>query len=249
MGRIETDRGHSNELFYQLGLTDFGNFGRIRFDPPLSLYALLEIATKHEEELLRRASATKGIHVDAEDNHGREEEEEAFDWASVTRKVERQLIDRREMLQEYFSLDLSAEGELHSVPLLIKGYTPCMAKLPRFLLRLGPNIDWDSEKRCFAGFLRELASFYVPERLPPSLSSPVDPLSSAAVPPSPAVATSPAPKTAHESIEARRAQLRRVLEDLLFPAFKAKLLATRDLLAGTVEVANLKGLYRVFERC
>jgi DNA mismatch repair protein MLH1 len=35
----------------------------------------------------------------------------------------------------------------------------------------------------------------------------------------------------------------------LFPAFKARLVATKNLLKGTIEVANLKGLYRVFERC
>lgn len=41
----------------------------------------------------------------------------------------------------------------------------------------------------------------------------------------------------------------RVLEHVLFPAFKARLVATKGLLGGVVEVADLKGLYRVFERC
>jgi DNA mismatch repair protein MLH1 len=40
-----------------------------------------------------------------------------------------------------------------------------------------------------------------------------------------------------------------VLEHVLFPAFRSRIVATDSLLKGTVEVANLKGLYRVFERC
>ncbi len=52
-----------------------------------------------------------------------------------------------------------------------------------------------------------------------------------------------------QDIAARRAELDRVVEDVLFPAFRARLIATRGMLKGVVEVANLKGLYRVFERC
>lgn len=44
------------------------------------------------------------------------------------------------MLRDYFSLDINDEGELVSLPLLLKGYTPSMGKLPSFLLRLGPNV-------------------------------------------------------------------------------------------------------------
>ena len=103
-----------------------------------------------------------------------------------------------------------------------------MAKLPNFLLRLGPHVDWNDEKGCFQSFLRELASFYVPETLP------LEP-----------------PKGEEEDVEVaqRRNELHRAIENVLFPAFKARLIATKGLLKGTIEVANLKGLYRVFERC
>ena len=105
---------------------------------------------------------------------------------------------------------------------------PSMAKLPNFLLRLGPHVDWQSEGGCFQSFLRELASFHVPEALPPAH-----------------VSLDEVPLT----IAPRRDELHRAIENILFPAFKARLVATKDLLKGTVEVANLKGLYRVFERC
>lgn len=100
-----------------------------------------------------------------------------------------------------------------------------MAKLPNFLLRLGPHVDWQDESGCFQSFLRELANFYVPEALPLSISN------------------------GHGDVVPRRDELHRAIENVLFPAFKARLVATRSLLKGAVEVADLKGLYRVFERC
>jgi DNA mismatch repair protein MLH1 len=109
---------------------------------------------------------------------------------------------------------------------------PSLAKLPSFLLRLGPHVNWREEKECFATFLRELASFYVPEQLPPS----------------------PGPEDSEEGLDAeiksRRDSIRRAVEHVLFPAFRARLIATKSLMKGGIlEVANLKGLYRVFERC
>ncbi|KAF4537238.1 DNA mismatch repair protein [Lasiodiplodia theobromae] len=192
-----------NEYFYQVGLTDFGNFGAIRFDPALSLHELLSIAVTHEKSTA--------------------EVDEDFDWDDALSAVREQLISRRDMLAEYFSLEISEDGDLVSIPLLIKGYTPSLAKLPHFLLRLGPNVNWMEEKGCFRAFLRELASFYVPEALPvppqnteseqPEESTPIDP-----------------------EIESRRKHLEHAIEHVLFPAFRGRLVAT-------------KGLYRVFERC
>jgi DNA mismatch repair protein MLH1 len=55
--------------------------------------------------------------------------------------VERLLIDKRLMLKDYFSMEINEDGELLSIPLLLKGYMPCLGKLPTFLLRLGPNVS------------------------------------------------------------------------------------------------------------
>lgn len=203
-----------NEYFYQVGLTDFGNFGAIRFDPPLNVRELLAIAAEHEKATAPAAS-----------------EEDDFDVDEVVELVSAQLIERRDMLLEYFTFEISEEGELISIPLLLRGYMPSLGKLPQFLLRLGPHVNWTSEKDCFKTFLRELASFYVPEQLPPS----------------------PGPEDQEEldeRIKVRRQQIIRAVEDVLFPAFRARLIATKGLMKGGVlEVADLKGLYRVFERC
>ena len=204
----------ANEYFYQLGLTHFGNFGVIRFSPPLPLKELLQIAAEHEKASTENSA------------------EDDFEVDEVVELISNQLVERREMLQEYFSLDISPEGELNTIPLLLKGYTPSLAKLPRFLLRLGPHVNWKDEKECFATFLRELASYYVPEQLPPS-PGPGD-----------------VEEELDEEIKSRRAEVRKVVEDVMFPAFRARLIATNGLMKGGVlEIANLKGLYRVFERC
>ncbi|KAK0923385.1 DNA mismatch repair protein Mlh1 [Friedmanniomyces endolithicus] len=196
------------EYFYQLGLTDFGNFGTFRFSPSLDLSELLAIGV----------AQTKALEPD----------DPKFDWDEVAATVHAQLMSRREMMAEYFALEISEEGELLTLPLIMKGYMPSLGKLPNFLLRLGPHVDWTDEKGCFQSLLRELASFYVPESLPPVPAK---------------------GEVEDEEIAKRRDELRRAIENKLFPAFKARLVATKPLLKGTIEVANLKGLYRVFERC
>ncbi|KAJ8060389.1 hypothetical protein OCU04_010718 [Sclerotinia nivalis] len=218
----------SSAFFYQVGLTDFGNFGQIRFDPPLSLTSLLTLAATHEK-------ATAPSNTSLEDD---------FEIKDVVEIVSEQLISRREMLQEYFSFSITADGLLEAIPLLLKNYTPALSKLPQFLLRLGPHVNWTNEKECFSTFLQELAKFYVPEQLPPS-PGPEDPQREGGEKSETGGETFIAPE-----IKQRRDAVRKMVEDVLFPAFRARLIATRELMGGAVlEVANLKGLYRVFERC
>lgn len=44
------------------------------------------------------------------------------------------------MLREYFHTEISDDGMLETFPLLLKGYTPNLDKLPLFLMRLGPQV-------------------------------------------------------------------------------------------------------------
>lgn len=238
-----------SEFFYQIGLTHFGNFGQIKLDPAPKLMDLLRIATEDEyERQMQKEPQNRPTNPDAQGIFTRAPE-----------MVSRTLIDRREMLHEYFSLEISEEGDLLSIPLLLKGYIPSLGKLPRFLLRLGPYVEWSAEEDCFRTFLRELAAFYTPEQLPQPAAAGRNtaPVSSTAVAAAAGEETAeddPVPKESKgeeedESIRARRAQLARMLEHVVFPALRARLVATTGLLRGVVEVADLKGLYRVFERC
>ncbi|KAK0643630.1 hypothetical protein B0T16DRAFT_333176 [Cercophora newfieldiana] len=216
------------EYFYQVGLTDFGNFGVIQFKPPLDLRELLDIAAEQESKK----------------TPSQENEKEEVDFTEAVEAVAEQLIQRRELLLEYFSLEITPTGELLSIPLMVKGYNPPLVKLPQFLLRLGPRVDWTSEKGCFETFVRELAEFYVPEMLPPA------PGGEGAAEAEPEAADGMKADAEDSDVKARREHVHRAIEHVLFPAFKARLVATNSLMQGGIlEVANLKGLYRVFERC
>ncbi len=125
------------------------------------------------------------------------------------------------MLVDYFSLTISPDGHVESLPLLLRGYTPNLDNLPGFLMRLGPQVNWTSEAECFDTFLRELAYFYIPI---PTVSE--DPES--------------------ETYKAERWQI----EHILFPAIRRYLVPPKSLLdRDVVQVANLPDLYKVFERC
>lgn len=229
-----------SEFFYQVGLTDFGNFGMIKLDPAPKLVDLLRIGAEMEKESheaqKRTVRGQKGI-----SSVTSQEDDEIF--ASAPEIVAKSLIDRREMLNEYFSLDISSDGTLVSLPLLLKDYLPCLGKLPRFLLRLGPYIDWSNEQECFQSFLRELAAFYTPEQLP--IPASVEKRANEGHAPS----DDNDDDEEDDAIRQRRQTMVRMLEYAVFPAIRSRLVATTGLLRGVVEVADLKGLYRVFERC
>ena len=200
----------ANEFFYQIGLTDFGNLGLVQLRPAPLLKEVLGIAADFE---IANDPDSAGLNRD-----------------HVVEKVYTQLMSRKEMLKEYFSLQISDAGELETIPLMLKGYMPSLAKLPTFLLRLGPFVDWTDEQACFHSFLRELSSFHVPERLEKTANVETEDSQPAAG-------------------DARRLEMERVLENVLFPALRSRIVATKGMVKGVVEVANLKGLYRVFERC
>lgn len=250
-----------SEFFYQLGLTDFGNFGVINLESSPKLADLISLAAVEE---LRQKENVENNDSDPNINE--------IDVNYITTTVANHLIERREMLNEYFSLSITEDGSLLSLPMLIKGYMPSLAKLPRFLLRLGPYVDWTTEEACFRTFLHELALFYTPEHLPPqstpstsnnttqpgpstqgSSSAPTPTPPTSSLPPSTrdinASEQHPGPRIEVESITRRRNQLSFMLEHVLFPAIRSRLVATNDMVRGVVEVADLKGLYRVFERC
>lgn len=211
----------SGELFYQIALTDFENFGTIALETPLDIRAVVKIAADAEQEL------------------------SGHDLSSAPERICDLLVNRRAMLHEYFSMDVSEDGRIETLPLLMKGYLPAFAKLPSFLLRLGPRVNWDSEKECFETFLRELAKFYEPEQIPnnPALTtrSEVDDATAADEMEEEVVQD--------EELTSRRNKLSQTIEHVLFPAFKSQLVGTSGLKSAVRQMTDLKSLYRVFERC
>lgn len=85
-------------------------------------------------------------------------------------------------------------------------------------------MDWFNEKPCFKSFLKELALFYTPEPVPA--------------------------KDGAEDGE-RRDYILRTVEMTLCPALKTRFIAVKGLVEKkrVVEIADLPGLYKIFERC
>jgi DNA mismatch repair protein MLH1 len=46
------------------------------------------------------------------------------------------------MLGEYFSLGITTDGLVDSLPVLIPDFTPNLDKLPLFFMRLGPQVSF-----------------------------------------------------------------------------------------------------------
>lgn len=61
---------------------------------------------------------------------------------TLLQKVAGILMSRREMLKDYFLLEITDDGLVASLPLLLKGYVPNIDKLPLFLMRLGPQVTY-----------------------------------------------------------------------------------------------------------
>ncbi|KAK0204070.1 histidine kinase-like ATPase [Desarmillaria ectypa] len=196
----------AEELFFQLALRQFGDMTKLKLDPPPPLRKLVQIA------------------VDAEDTT----EDTKLTKAQIVDRIVDILVTRRDMLAEYFSLDISPDGLVESLPLLLHDYTPNLDKVPYFLMRLGPQVSWTSEKECFESFLRELAYFYVPGPAPC-----FDPA---------------APKTDEQKAQDKAERWQ--VQHILFPAMRRYLTAPKSLLErDVVQIADLPNLYKVFERC
>lgn len=61
-------------------------------------------------------------------------------WLTSLQLIVETIMLKRDMLKEYFLFEITASGDILSLPLLLKGYTPSLDKLPLFLMRLGPQV-------------------------------------------------------------------------------------------------------------
>ncbi|TFK22374.1 DNA binding protein [Coprinopsis marcescibilis] len=218
----------AEELFYQLGLRQFGDFARLKLEPSPSIHQLLQIALDNEDTT-----------------------ESDLSKSELVKKIADILLTRREMLSEYFSLDITEGGLLESIPLLLREYIPNLDNLPSLLMRLGPQINWTSEKECFETFLRELAYFYTPLALFPGID---DTRSSRKNNQSQEGEEEQDDRDSNaangDEAEARERADKWQIQHVLFPAMRRYLVPPKSLLDGDiVQVASLPDLYKVFERC
>lgn len=129
------------------------------------------------------------------------------------------IMSMEAMFMDYFQLDFSNES-LSKLPLLLPNVVPSASKLPYFVYRLGSKVNYANEKQCLHDILHQIALLYIPDRLAEGLDD-----------------------------EISRDNINYILESFVFPAVRKHFLAPNSLLLEVVQVADLPGLYRVFERC
>ncbi|KAG1818369.1 histidine kinase-like ATPase [Suillus variegatus] len=87
----------------------------------------------------------------------------------LSRRIVKTLMDRREMLHEYFSLYISETGEDTSAPSSrVHSQSRQATHVPDASWTLdtkSSQVLWESEKECLCSFMRELAYFYSPAPL------------------------------------------------------------------------------------
>ncbi|XP_078072764.1 DNA mismatch repair protein Mlh1 [Mustelus asterias] len=129
----------SQELFYQVLIYDFGNFGVLKLSNSAPLYELAMLALDSPESGWTEEDGPK---------------------EGLAEYIVDFLKTKSEMLQDYFSLGIDEEGNLTGLPLLLENYVPALEGLPMFILRLATEVNWDEEKECFEKLSKEFGMFY-----------------------------------------------------------------------------------------
>ncbi|KPJ03181.1 DNA mismatch repair protein Mlh1 [Papilio xuthus] len=188
----------TEELFYETLLYDFQNLGLIKLSNPLPLEELMMLGLKTQE-------------AEWNSQYG--------EMCEVAKQMTSLLISKKEMLFEYFSLEMNADGELLALPLLLDGHTPFMGALPTYLVRLVSEVNWDSEKECFDTFCRQTAIFY----------------------------SQPNPDSTTETHKSEEWKQEHVIFPAIRRNFlPPNRFVTNGVI---LQIANLSDLYKVFERC
>lgn len=133
----------TEEMFYQMALKNFANFGYQSLQDPASLAELALCAL--------------------EDKFVDDEEWDASDGSKeeVAEKIAEMLVEKADMLKEYLGVVIDKERrQITGVPSMLPGYAPEIGKLPEFVLALAEDVDWTSEKECFETCARVIGAFF-----------------------------------------------------------------------------------------
>ncbi|KAM5157801.1 DNA mismatch repair protein Mlh1 [Mantella aurantiaca] len=128
----------SQELFYQILIYDFGNFGIMKLSESAPIYDLAMLALDSPESGWTEEDGPK---------------------EGLAEYIVQFLQKKAEMLKDYFSLEIE-DTNVTGLPLLLDNYIPPLEGLPMFILRLATEINWDDEKECFESFSKECSLFY-----------------------------------------------------------------------------------------
>ena len=224
------------ELLFQQVYMRFQNFERIVLKPPLGLRDML----KEAERTPCLSKLTSPVDLD---------------WCYST------IMRMREMLAEYFSIEIDENGLIKALPQIIDSFVPDMVYLPLFVYGLATKVEWQYEHECFETIARQLSEFYVPKppTAPQSKSGSQHDSSgnSAASSASSSQQSQSSPPSSEPGTQERSAWQKTLqtyewtIQHMLFPSVKTLLYPPTSYASdGTfVQIAALENLYKVFERC
>lgn len=202
----------SKALFYQLLLERFESLRKIRLDPPPLVSDLVPLG------LNSFSGATVPFEQLPQDRQ-----------KVIVDSVLARLSKWREMLNSYWSIELSEDMKLCAIPQVLENHIPDMSGLPKLVMRVATKVS-PSEANFFRMLAMELADFYAPKTLsPPVLAEGAD----------------------ARDVEERR-QRAWMIENVIFPALKVVgFLPPKEMAAdkSVIEITNLDKLYKIFERC
>ena len=224
----------SEELFYQICVFNFGNFGYWRLSEPLNVERLALMALDDPLTEWTPDDGAKDV---------------------LARRCAKFLYTKATMLDDFFSIQISkrqmpgdnddaggaagVEIVLESLPMLMDGYEPNLVDLPLFVIRMATEVDWDDEKRCFDSLSNEIAMFY-------SIKNLIDSTRAASAPPTATPVTSKEPNSSSSS----GPDAFWTIEHVLYKAFRHLLLPSRtNEHRSYFKLVDLPRLYKVFERC
>ncbi|KAI0528539.1 hypothetical protein KFK09_001081 [Dendrobium nobile] len=173
------------------------------------------------------------------------------------------LMKKAELLEEYFSIHIDEQQNLTRLPVVLDQHTPDMDHVPEFLLSLGNDVVWTSEKECFQTIAAAIGDFYAMQ--PPVLPNPSgngiqfyknskrDASTNAAIELKKPENVSDTDIDGELLAEAETAWAQRewTIQHVLFPSMRLFLKPPNAMAKnGTfVQVTSLDKLYKIFERC
>ncbi|XP_062970854.1 DNA mismatch repair protein Mlh1 isoform X1 [Cynocephalus volans] len=215
----------SEELFYQILIYDFANFGVLRL-------SICGDTTSFVPNIGNEPAPLFDLAMLALDSPESGWTEEDGPKEGLAEYIVEFLKKKAEMLADYFSLEIDEKGNLIGLPLLIDNYVPPLEGLPIFILRLATEVNWDEEKECFESLSKECAMFYSVRK---QYISEESTLSSQ---------QSEVPGSTSNS-------WKWTVEHIVYKAFRSHLLPPKHFTedGNILQLANLPDLYKVFERC
>ncbi|KAK1554373.1 hypothetical protein Q3G72_011299 [Acer saccharum] len=239
----------SKELMYQQALRRFAHFNAIQLSDPAPLSELIILALKEED-------------LDPESSENDDLKEKIAEMNTEL------LMQKVEMLEEYFGIKIDTHGNLSRLPVILDQYNPDMDRLPEFVLCLGNDVEWEDEKKCFQVIAAAIGNFY--SMHPPLLPNPSGEGLQYYKKRKPLRNLEDGEKSSNDAVtrddvemedvverellsEAENAWAQREwsIQHVLFPSMRLFLKPPTSLSAnGTfVQVASLEKLYKIFERC